>query len=110
MPPPPPAVAPIAAPFLPPTMRPTIAPPAAGAPIFDRVLLLRRRRGAADRRRRDSVALIVAAGRERIEPHRDVRASLDLAGARRIGHHAARREPAGNAVCPSIDDRAGSAP
>ena len=66
-----------------------IAPPAAGAPIFSASFFFVDGRRAADRRRLDRVALVVAARRERVEAHGDVRAALHLARPRRVGDDAA---------------------
>ena len=83
-----------------------IAPPAAGAPILSASFFFVAGAVRPTARGLDRVALVVAARRQRVEPHRDVRASLHLARARRVGHDAAdarafRRAPS----APCDDDR-----
>ena len=60
-----------------------------GTGDLPRVLLLRRRRGTSHRRGADRVAIVLTARPQRVEAYGDVRASLHLGRARRVGHDAA---------------------
>ena len=60
-------------------------------------------RGPPDRVRTDIVAFVIAARRERIEPHADMREAFDLPGSPGVGHYAAELR-AGGKNCLAVDD------
>ena len=87
---------------MPPTIPPMIAPPAAGAPIFSASSFFVAAAVRPTAVVLDLVALVVAARRERVESHGDMRAALHFGRPRRVGDDAAdTREPSASTVSPS---------